>query len=88
MIWFIALKTKCPPRVFSSYSERTKAKIMAEATTLYIKSIIEHRDMVVKLRKFFERFFKDIDEAAKRLPVFLQVWIVGVKTVDGWCNYM
>lgn len=47
---------------------------MAEATTLYIKTIVEHRDMVSKLRKFFERFFKDIDEAAKRLPVFLQVY--------------
>jgi len=47
--------------------------MMGEATALYINSIVEHRDMVAKLKKFFERFFKDIDEAAKRLPVFLQV---------------
>lgn len=46
---------------------------MAKASTIYLRSILDHKDMPTKLRKFFERFFKDIDEAAKRIPIFLQV---------------
>lgn len=46
---------------------------MASASMMYMENILENRDMNLKLRKFFDRFFKDIDEAAKRLPVFLQV---------------
>lgn len=47
--------------------------MMAKATTLFIETIITNKDFAVKLKKFFDRFFKDIDEAANRIPGFLQV---------------
>ncbi|XP_052218925.1 uncharacterized protein LOC127836366 isoform X4 [Dreissena polymorpha] len=53
-------------------SPTTKAATMAKASTIYLRSILDHKDMPTKLRKFFERFFKDIDEAAKRIPIFLK----------------
>jgi len=46
---------------------------MAEATALYLKTILEHKDIGQKMKKFFGRYFRDIDEAAKRLPMFLEV---------------
>ncbi|XP_052782313.1 uncharacterized protein LOC128218694 [Mya arenaria] len=59
-------------RYTDKVSQNQRAAVMAEATTLYIKSILEHKDMNSKLRKYFDRFFKDIDEAAKRIPEFLK----------------
>lgn len=55
------------------YNKDTKTKKMAEATTLYLGTITGNKDFLAKLRKFFDRFFKDIDEAAQRLPGFLKV---------------
>lgn len=55
------------------YNEKTRSKKMAEATILYLNSILEHKEFSGKLRKFFDRFFKDIDEATKRIPGFLKV---------------
>jgi hypothetical protein len=46
---------------------------MSEATELYINTILSHKEFSGKLRKFFDRYFKDIDEAAKRIPGFLKV---------------
>lgn len=57
------------------YNEKTREMVMAEAAAIYVETIVKNRDVAVKLRKFFSRFFKDIDEASKRLPVFLQVAI-------------
>lgn len=48
---------------------------MAKASTIYLKSILEHKDIGAKLRTFFERFFEDINEAARKIPIFLQVCI-------------
>ncbi|KAH3807984.1 hypothetical protein DPMN_136332 [Dreissena polymorpha] len=63
-------------RIMKTYTDKasptTKAATMAKASTIYLRSILDHKDMPTKLRKFFERFFKDIDEAAKRIPIFLQ----------------
>ncbi|KAH3815199.1 uncharacterized protein LOC127834477 [Dreissena polymorpha] len=59
-----------------SYTDKasmdTKADIMAKAAAIYMKSILEHKDMSAKLMKFFERFFEDINEAARKIPIFLQ----------------
>ncbi|XP_053403458.1 uncharacterized protein LOC123556064 [Mercenaria mercenaria] len=60
-------------RIFrKDYNNSNKAKKMTEATLLFLDSILGHKDFGVKLRKFFDRFFKDIDEAAKRIPGFLK----------------
>lgn len=61
--------------MFWNYRDYDKSceKVMSEATMMYIQSILDNKDMNLKLRKFFDRFFKDIDEAANRLPVFLKV---------------
>ncbi|XP_052782683.1 uncharacterized protein LOC128218949 [Mya arenaria] len=53
-------------------TQNQRAAVMAEATTMYIESIFGHRDVNSKIRKYFDRFFKDIDEAAKRIPEFLK----------------
>ena len=55
------------------YTDKDKTRAMRQATSMYIMSIIDNKDIELKLGKFFSRFFKDIDEAAMRLPVFLQV---------------
>jgi len=49
---------------------------MADATMMFIQTILENKDMESKLRKFFERFFRDVEEAANRLPVYLQVIVL------------
>lgn len=59
-------------RIFDDYNDKNKCKKMAEATIVYLNTIVQHKDLGQKLKKFFERFFKDIDEAANRLPGFLQ----------------
>ena len=46
---------------------------MGEAAVLYIETILTHKEFGGKLRKFFDRYFKDIDEATKRIPGFLKV---------------
>ena len=64
----------------------TKADIMAKAAAIYMKSILEHKDMSAKLMKFFERFFEDINEAARKIPIFLQVctFCMGVYISSLW----
>ncbi|XP_060573771.1 uncharacterized protein LOC132731583 isoform X3 [Ruditapes philippinarum] len=59
-------------RIFRDFNDTTKAKKMSEATILYIDTILSHKEFGGKLRKFFDRYFKDIDEAAKRIPGFLK----------------
>ncbi|XP_052785199.1 uncharacterized protein LOC128220735 [Mya arenaria] len=54
------------------YKDGNKTQGMAEATTLYLQSILEQKDIGIKLKKYFSRYFKEVDEAAKRLPVFLE----------------
>ena len=45
---------------------------MGEASVLYIETILTHNGFGGKLRNFFDRYFKDIDEAVKRIPRFLK----------------
>ncbi|WAR31630.1 STY13-like protein [Mya arenaria] len=61
------------------YKDGNKTQGMAEATTLYLQSILEQKDIGIKLKKYFSRYFKEVDEAAKRLPVFLEVSIETVR---------
>jgi hypothetical protein len=46
---------------------------MSEATILYIETILSHKEFGGKMRKFFDRYFKDIDEDAERISGFLKV---------------
>ena len=46
---------------------------MTNATVLYVETILQQRDFPGKLRKFFNRYFMEIDAVVKRIPAFLQV---------------
>ncbi|KAL4220339.1 hypothetical protein ACF0H5_020746 [Mactra antiquata] len=57
--------------IFRDYSDKNKSTKMAEATAYFIETIVNFKDFGLKLKKFFDRFFRDIDEAANRIPGFL-----------------
>lgn len=58
--------------IFRDMNERNKREKMAEATMVYLETILNHPDLQAKLSKFFSRFTKDIDKAVEWIPRFLQ----------------
>ena len=58
--------------------DKDRTGAMAKATVLYVETIMQQKDLQGKLRKFFNRYFVDIDAAAKRIPGFLQVQKISV----------
>ncbi|XP_060573774.1 uncharacterized protein LOC132731586 [Ruditapes philippinarum] len=60
-------------RIFRDFNHTTKARKMSEAAVLSIETILSHKEFGGKLRKFFDRYFKEIDEAAKGISEFVKV---------------
>ncbi|CAC5409764.1 unnamed protein product [Mytilus coruscus] len=57
---------------FKSYKKENSTKKMAEATDLFIESIVHGNDLQDRISHYLRKLVKGVDEIAKKIPEFLK----------------